>query len=578
MASGIVKRQGNRMDAVYEQPWGGVASNADPADIPPSCNTFADGIFIKNGRLCSASWNKSIAINYSKVAGQDYFSDIAPFLILRTILKPDGTYVFVTFSDVFGDAYIYDIPSGTFILDQQMSPLPTLGPIIIRDIQVIGGVAYVSLFECSVIYAYTPGVSFVPATTFVGGKYLCEILGYLITANTNQDDPIYHDTPPKKFNRYNWSVPFSYVDMPLLAPPQSAWNPAINRLAGFNTISEVQDEITQIFAMGNVGYILRDQGISQLTPTGQALAPFAVTPLWESQFGIGCTYPDTFDQYGSLAMWANDNNIYAFFNGSVPQEITGSAKAAIFADINIATEFTFQFSYISGAFFNCSENSVVPELAYCLSIVYVNSTVGSPLSMTGIFWVLNLASKVWTRQVVDLLSIVRGLTGEPTLNFVAQRAKVQGVLYTQGGSTGRLDLNVKRIIGVLTFYGPNEITGAYNSFMLPFFNSDTGQPVLGGGDISPNCDVQFKQEEVRLGTQPTVRGVLVKTAGSGQLNVSVSGVVFTPITVNSPTAKTYRSSGVYSGENPQLNVFGTNFSGVIVKANMLMTYEEGEPL
>lgn len=564
MASGIVKRQGNRMDAVYEQPWGGVASNADPADIPPNCFVFGDGIFIKNGRLCSASWNKSIAINYGKVAGQDYFSDIAPFLILRTILKPDGTYVLVTFSDVYGDAYIYDTPSGTFIPDQQMSPLPNLGPIIIRDIQVIGGVAYVSLFECAVIYAYTPGVSFVPATTFVGGKYLCEILGYLITANTKQPS----DTPAIKFNRYNWSGPYEYT----------TWDPSLDRTAGFNTISEVQDEITQIFAMGNVAYVLRDQGITQLSPTGVGVAPFDPTPLWESQFGIGCTYPDTFDQYGSLAMWANDNNIYAFFNGSVPQEITGSAKAAIFADINIATEFTFQFSYISGAFFNCSENSVVPELAYCLSIVYVNATVGSPLSMIGIFWILNISTKVWTRQVVDLLSIVRGLTGEPTLNFVAQRAKVQGVLYTQGGSTGRLNLNVKRIIGVLTFYGPNEITGAYNSFMLPFFNSDKGEPVLGGGDISLACDMQFKQEEVRLGTEPTIRGVIVKAAGTGMLNVSVNGVVFSPIILTSTSPAVYTSSGMYTGQNPQLNIFGTNFEGVIIKANMLMTYEEGEPL
>ena len=567
MASGIVKRQGNRFDAVYEQPWGGVASNTDPADIPPSCNTFADGLIIKNGRLCSASWNKSNSLNYSNVAAKNWFS-AHPVLYIRTILIPTlpatagGTYVMCAFTDL-GAVYIYDPVAKIFNLDQSMTPFPAGPDLNISAIQVIAGVAYVSFFDVGVIYAYTPTVSYVPATNFVGGKYLMELIGYLVTANTNQPT----DTPPIKYNRYNWSAPFLY----------STWDPAINRLAGFNTISEVQDEITGAFAMGNVGYVLRDQGISQLTPTGQALAPFAVTPLWEDQYGIGCTYPDTFDQYGAIAIWANDNNIYAFVNGAMPQEITGTAKAAIYSDINIIEDNTLNFSLISGAFFNCSENSKIPELFYCLSIVY-GDYIGA--GITGIFWVLNIATKTWTRQVVDLHAIIVALTGNPAINLRVIRAKLQGLLYvTEKATFLTTTPTVKRISGALALYGEERSgTGPNDAFLFPFFNSDTGQPVLGGGDISTACDVQFRQEEVRLGTQPTIRGVLVKAAGSGQLNVSVNGVVFTPITVNSTIAKTYRSSGVYSGENPQLNVFGTNFSGVIVKANMLMTYEEGEPL
>ena len=555
MPSGIVKRQDNRFDAVYETPWGGVSSATDPADIPPSCNVIADGVFIKNGRLCSATWNKSEVINYSETAGQNYFSG-EQILFVRTIFKPNN-YVLVAFSNL-GNAYIYEPSTNLFVFDQQMTPFPTGTPTIF-DIQVIAGLAYVTLLEDGSIYVYDPFVSYTVATNFVGGKYLTEIIGYLITANTNQPT----DTPPVKVNRYNWSAPFKYT----------TWDPGIDRTAGFNTISEVQDEITGLFTLGNVAYVLRDQGISQLSPSGQALAPFTVTPLWESQFGIGCTYPDTFSQYGAIAIWANDNNVYAFFNGSMPQEITGTAKAAIYGDINIVEDVVNEYSIISGAFFNCSEPSNIPELTYVLSIVY-GAADGSFL--TGIFWTYNLASKTWTRQVVDLLAIIRVLL-KRTTGFRVTAAKLQGLLYTR--ASGSNVLSAKRITGVLAFFGSDTTgSGIGYSFMFPFFNSDTGEAVIGGGGT---FQLQFKQEEVRLGTQPTIRGVILKVRGSGALAISVNGTSFSNILLPffpPATPQIYISTGMYTGYNPQLTIDGSEFVGVIIKANMMITYEEGEPV
>jgi hypothetical protein len=120
-------------------------------------------------------------------------------------------------------------------------------------------------------------------------------------------------------------------------------------------------------------------------------------------------------------------------------------------------------------------------------------------------------------------------------------------------------------------------SGVSQSFLFSLYYNDSG--------ISSQCPIAmpfnatFRQEEIRLGIKPTVRGVLVKAAGTGTLAMTVNNTPFTPIILDgTATAKTYKSYGELTEENPQLKITSTNADAAIVKVNMNMTYEEGSPL
>jgi hypothetical protein len=546
---------------VYEQPYGGVASDADASDIAPNEFAVGDGVFIKNGRILSAGWGNSTTYNFSDVVGKGYFSgsetSYGNITFVLLVKKNNGAWVTVALDNA-GRAYYYDPFSKHFVLDQQL-PAATMNSI--SCLQVIAGVVYVFDYVAGAIYVYVPLTSYTVGSTFVGGQFCMVLDNYLITANTNQPT----DSPAVKENRYNWCAPFAYT----------TWDPAIDRTAGFNTLSSASDSITGCFAMGNVGYILRNEGLTQLTPTGIALSPFDVTSVWDSLFGIGCTYPDTFAQYGSFAIWGNTNNFYAFYSGNVPEGITGSAKVAIYADINKyeSDPLTNVETLVSGAFSNTSENSILPELTYTLCITHQNSL--DPAFAQAIIWTYNVANKAWTRQFFDLAAIIQQLAGIAAVNIGSlQPGKVIGLLQPNK-------------IGLLTALPPRRIAanllvsfavGLNNySFMFAFYYNETGTNTL-TGTAQIGLNVIYREEEMRLGTKPTVRGVIVKAAGTGTLKVLVNDEEFSDIAVNSSSASVYRSFGVLSEENPQLTLSSVDFDGYVVKSTMDITYDEGDPL
>lgn len=555
MASGLVSRGSNRFDAVYEHPYGGVSSAADAADIQPNEFVAGNGLVIKNGRLCVCAWNNINTINYTDGTGGflDYWLDS----LIRTVFTVGTTLIAVS---NIGQAYIYNSATDRFVLDQVLTG--ATGFPNLDCWQVIGGVVYFFDFNNGASYVYTPTVSFVVNNTYVGGKYCTEILGYLITANTNQPT----DSPAIKTNRFNWSSPYAY----------GVWDAAIDRTAGYINISDAQDQITGCFAMGNVAYIIREQGLTQLSPTGIGTQPFDPLPMWASEFGLGCTYPATFAQYGNMAAWVNDNNIYAFFAGAMPQGIAGGAKAAIFQDINAHEGDTTWSVNLSGSLSNSGPTNKVPELLYTICIVSSQGTTGI---ISAVFWTYNVSNSTWTRQVLDVLAAIRVVTAQPNFEFSPEYLYVKGVKIT--AVSGGIQLLFKRIVNTLIISGTTAGPGTAYSFMFAQYINDDGVPIV-GALASGGFSVTYKQEEVRLDTQPTVRSVIVKAAGAGTagqatIAVDVNGVAFTDIIVDSNEPQTYVSSGLYTGENPQLTLSSGTLDGYIVKVNMPITNAEGEP-
>lgn len=548
MASGLKTTTGNHFEATYEQPWGGVASNADPEDIQPNQFVQCTGLNIKDGILAAYAFDDFIT-NFSGLAmGAEIWFLFSINLNVYALDDLGNTYTYV---------------GGTFILDQSQPAAANAS-----CIQIIQGVVYVFVFSTGTLCVYTPGASFVVGSTYVAGLYCTVLDQYLITADTNQPS----DSPAIKANRVNWSSPDGFT----------TWDPSVDRSSGFNTLADVQDYISGVFTMGNVGFVLRSQGLTQMTPTGIGIQPFDFTPLWTSSYGIGCTYPLTFAQYGYVAIWVNDNNIYAFNSGSAPQEITGAAKTAIYADI-LATQRTHAASntktYLAGAISNQSvtkgsiSHPVIPspDLEYTLAIVNVsNSSIFS--SLTVIFWTYKISTQQWTRTVKTVDT--GGGNAFSLINIF-----FSGV-YSTIGTTTSVDQTFLTLNPVLCI-GYTKSTGGSPVTTTAVISKYQAGPGFGIGSPNPSpFTISFKQEDIKVGRQPQVRGVVIKAIGdptrTSTLVVTVGNVTFTPVIVTGATKITYKSSGVFTGEDPQLTITSTDFSGVIVKAVMFGTYADGE--
>lgn len=547
MAQGVNPTSNNHLEIYYTHPWGGVSSEADPSDIAPSQLVRMDNVTIRNGVLGAAKYDQYGSFNFGTQVGVPVF----PFQVDFIVFNGSNLYVFAGKL-----VYIYNQATNVFILDQTLA---TSTFWTIDCYQVVAGVFYLFDYVVGQMYVYTPTVSYVVGETYVAGQFVTVLDQQMLTANSTQPT----DTPPIKPNRINWSAPDSFT----------TWDPAANRLAGFDVLQDVQDQITGIFTMGNVGYVLRSQGLTQLTPTGIAIQPFNFTPMWTSAYGIGCTYPKTFSQYGPTAIWANDNNIYAF-GGGMPQEITGTAKNAIYSDINANKNSPFNATYVSGCFANTSVDNDTPELVYILCVASVTGTETTAASV--ITWEYNIKRQTWTRQVLDAFAFITSVTGAVPSNVGSVLITGTYITLAQPQNTplSSIPRSLYPVISI-NFIGPNptnlpQCVIAVKKENYDGQNSDFTEASL------PNIGLQFRQEEIKLFRQPTIRRVLIKAAGRGILNVSVSGIAFSPIQVNSVTPIVVFSDGIFTGQNPQLSITSNNFDGYIVKTMMAATYADGE--
>lgn len=112
----------------------------------------------------------------------------------------------------------------------------------------------------------------------------------------------------------------------------ATFDPTINVNAGLNDFLDVPDIITGVMTLGRVGYIFRQNGITELTATGRGIAPFDFNHLWASQHGIGNVYPFSIAQYGNMGIFISFEQIYQITTGGL-NAIGAGARDAIMADI-----------------------------------------------------------------------------------------------------------------------------------------------------------------------------------------------------------------------------------------------------
>ncbi len=110
------------------------------------------------------------------------------------------------------------------------------------------------------------------------------------------------------------------------------WDPNVNIGAGFNDELDVPDGILGAITVGTTAFILRSNGITEVTSTGIGINPFNFNHLWASERGIGNIYPYGYASYGPLGIFISSDDIYNVSLGGF-KRIGGVARDAIYNDL-----------------------------------------------------------------------------------------------------------------------------------------------------------------------------------------------------------------------------------------------------
>lgn len=156
------------------------------------------------------------------------------------------------------------------------------------------------------------------------------------------------------------------------------WDPNVNIGAGFNDELDVSDSILGAFTVGTTAFILRTNGITELTSTGTGINPFNFNHLWASDRGIGNIYPFGYASYGPLGIFISSDDIYNVSLGGF-KRIGGVARDAIYNDL---------FAAIGPPV-----GSIIPY--YQLNYVYNHYRLSIPQSNGTKTWVYAIEDDSW---------------------------------------------------------------------------------------------------------------------------------------------------------------------------------------
>lgn len=107
--------------------------------------------------------------------------------------------------------------------------------------------------------------------------------------------------------------------------------------AGVNDLLDIPDDITGLATLGRNTVILRNNGLSLMTPTGIGTAPFQFENITIATLGVGNAYPYSLALFADFAVFVGRQDIYMLNAGLSIESIGGRAKKKIMANLGDAT-------------------------------------------------------------------------------------------------------------------------------------------------------------------------------------------------------------------------------------------------
>lgn len=222
--------------------------------------------------------------------------------------------------------------------------------------------------------------------------------------------------------------------------------------AGFNNLPDVEDFITGYFNVGPTGYIIRSQGITEVSPLSNGINPFDFNHLWASHKGIGSIYSDTVSQYGSIGAFFAETGVYTIGYDGI-NDITGKARTAIFNDLIIKYGAKFICGGLGPVLINGDS-----FLVYCLAVY-------NSVNQNAILYLYRFDTQEWYRFIV-ITSLSTGL-GFSALNTNITIGKVNSLnFFTDIASGGLASFSLPLTGSVAFVYGSSNIVLSAEELMF----------------------------------------------------------------------------------------------------------------
>ncbi len=192
--------------------------------------------------------------------------------------------------------------------------------------------------------------------------------------------------------------PVEYFEQRIRATPSGATNiflPAgadgLATGAWFDDMLDCPDILTGVITVGPSAYLLRTNGISQLTPNGSNVngaAPFNINHMWASERGMGSLYPSACAQYGALGIFVSTEDIYSLTPSGF-QSIAPSVRYALLHDLANATY--------------TPVGTIVPVLSN--GYVYPLYMLTIPQGEDTFVWCYSINEQQWFRRILEKLQV-----------------------------------------------------------------------------------------------------------------------------------------------------------------------------
>ena len=269
--------------------------------------------------------------------------------------------------------------------------------------------------------------------------------------------------------------------------------------AGFEQLADIADFLTGLVVTQSTAFIIRSQGISYASDTGNATLPFSINHVGLGDEGEGAQISNLVCQYDQTGAFIGNSDIYQI-SGQI-SSIGAKIKSLIFASLQNPPVNGSLYSASCADLFAGGESQ--PIVAFCVGLTPV---IPNALPTSSLF-IFNTSNGTW-----GLISFVSTSQTVPTLHYI--ETLVLDAFATVNSFANSQEYNQHLpVMGVQVKQGNNLLTPVVYSLSegVPNVNS-----------FSNPSFVVFPQEEVAFGRDVTVDGLFVALWANVTENVIVN--------------------------------------------------------
>jgi hypothetical protein len=392
----------------------------------------------------------------------------------------------------------------------------------------VGGTIYFANLGPIILKYSGPG-SFAISSMYQGVSVLSKFAGSLIGAGV---------IPQLGFEVQNQDMIFAWTaagELDIWKPLNGSGNVTG---AGFEQLADIGEFLSGIIISNGTAYILRKEGVSYATPTGNGLAPFNVNHIGLGPQGEGTQVPNLVTQYDSVGCYIGNSDVWQLTGGI--SAIGTKIRQTIFAALAAQTNPDAQLTATSGAVFIGGDEYPIAMFAIGTTLYIFNTSNGTWTTLS-----LNIPGSNITRMIGTTLSTV--FTSPNTGQY----------------SQALVGLAIQQTVGGVV-QAPQ------------FFTIQEKLPDSNGG--SNTFEISFPQEEILFGRDVTIDALYTALQAQLQNNVTLNAYVngilyasyalqatsFTNVNANPIELQIFPASGtgINTGHSPQLRLELINAAGV----------------